>query len=170
LAFNAYHKEKKKAGELTETDASLVTSTTPSNSRPHVESYDRVSWTRKFEDSGCPPTIGSIVASLGLEPYYTANDGVKSFASPDVQELEQYIYGFASTLPQDKDALLDIATAPDQLTTQADKLLRQFGEKLWGEDHLAWPQSSSSGGKGTRKLVYENVLDQDVYVQVDIRD
>jgi hypothetical protein len=169
LAFNAYNKEKK-AGELIETDTSLKTSTTPSNRRPNVENYDRVSWTRKFEDSGCPPTIDSIVASLGLEPYYTANNGIKSFASPDVQELEQYISGFASTLPQDKDALLDIATAPDQLTTQADKLLRQFGEKLWGEDHLAWPQSSSSEGKGTRKLVYENVLDQDVYVQVKKRD
>jgi hypothetical protein len=166
LAFNAYNKEKKKAGEPTEADASLETSMSPSSRRPRVESYDRVSWIRKFEDSSRPPTVDSIVTSLGLERHYTTIDGVKSSANPDIQQLEQYISGFASTLPRNKDALLDIATAPDQLTNQAEKLLHQFGEQLWGEEHLSLPLSSNKRG-GTKKLVYQDPSDQDVYVPVD---
>jgi hypothetical protein len=170
LAFNAYNKEKKKTDEPAETDASCNKLTTPSNRAPCDESYDRASWTRRFQDPSCPPTVDSIVMNLGLEQYYTMSDGVKSFTNPDVQELERYIIGFASTLPQDKDTLLDIATAPEQLAAHAKKLMRQFGDKIWGEDRLAWPLSLSNEEEGAKKLVYQNVLDQDVYVRVGIRD
>jgi hypothetical protein len=156
-AFNKHiYTKGNKTGELAKPDASLEKSTI---SASDVMSYDCAFWIRRLEDPNCPPSVESIVASLGIEYYNSGNNGTESSVNVDVEELKQYISDLANTLPHDKDALLEIAVTPEQLTGEVEKLLRQFGHKIWGRSSK-WPPASQGSKESTKTLEYENTLDQ----------
>lgn len=132
---------------------------------PPPQRWDRSKWITVF--SSHSPTIREVTECLGLglsPSASTTNRGIPKFDAPEFKKLSSEVTRLSKELPQDKDALLDVASNPGAIDKELDELLDSLGPSIWGRDADRSRLVTPDPEKKTyyKDLYYEDPEDRDM--------